>query len=72
MFFPVALVPVRGVIVACCLGCVLLFVICGVVKLLSSLPSCPKNKKKKLHFCFACSRNEGVKILVQMECLFWN
>jgi hypothetical protein len=51
MFCPVALVPVRGVIVACCLGCVLLFVVCGVVKLLSSLPSFPlnfKQTKKKL------------------------
>jgi hypothetical protein len=54
-------VPVRGVIVACCLGCVLLFVVCGVVKLLSSLPSFPLNlKKKKKKIGFARGRNTGV------------
>jgi hypothetical protein len=55
---PVVFVPVCGVIVTCCLDCVLVFIISGVVKLLSSSPSClltPKNKKKK----FACCRNDG-------------
>jgi hypothetical protein len=62
MFHPVSLVPVHGVIVSCCLDCVLAFIVSGVVKLLSSSPSClnPKKKKKKMHFCFACSRNDGV------------
>jgi hypothetical protein len=59
MFFPVTLVPVCVAIVVCFLGCALIFVVCGVVKLLLSLPSFTKNKKK-LHFFFACSRNEGV------------
>jgi hypothetical protein len=38
--FLVSLVPVSGVVVACFLGCVLQFVVCGAVKLLLSLPSC--------------------------------
>jgi hypothetical protein len=45
-------VPVSGVIVSCSLSCVLLFVVCGVVKPLSLLPSCliiikKENEKKK-------------------------
>jgi hypothetical protein len=40
-------VPVRGVIVACCLDCVLVFIVSGVVKLLLlSSPSFLKKKKK--------------------------
>jgi hypothetical protein len=49
MFHPVSLVLVRGVIVVCCLNCVLAFIVSCVVQLLSSLPSYLK-KKKKLHF----------------------
>jgi hypothetical protein len=44
-FLPDALVPVRGVIVAYCLDCVLAFVISGVVKLLSLSPSFLLKKK---------------------------
>jgi hypothetical protein len=35
LFFPISLVPVRGVVVSCCLGCVLLFIVCGVGKYLT-------------------------------------
>jgi hypothetical protein len=50
MFHPVALVLVRGVIVVCCLNCVLVFIVrwCGsTVVIIAFLP---KKKKKKLHF----------------------
>jgi hypothetical protein len=47
MFHLVSLVPLRGVIVACCLDCMLAFVFSGVVKLLLSLSSFLKTKKKK-------------------------
>jgi hypothetical protein len=50
--FSSCLEPVCGVIVTCCLDCVLAFVVSGVIKLLSSSPSClltpeKKNEKKK-------------------------
>jgi hypothetical protein len=59
MFRPVALVPVRGVIVICCLFCergarcqtCCLAVIVVVILL---------KKKNICTFCFACSRNNGV------------
>jgi hypothetical protein len=57
MLHLVALVPMHGVLVACCWDCVLAFVVSGVVKLLSSSPFFLETKKKKLLFYFAFSRN---------------
>jgi hypothetical protein len=55
---------VCGVIVTCCLDCVLAFVVSYLIKLLSLSPSClltskTKNENKKKNF-FACCRNDGV------------
>jgi hypothetical protein len=50
--FASCLEPVCGVIVTCCLDCVLAFVVSGLIKLLSSSPSClltPVEKKMKTY-----------------------
>jgi hypothetical protein len=56
---------VCGVIVTCCLECMLAFIVSGVIKLLLSSPFFQnlekKNEnKKKFALLFACCRNDGV------------
>jgi hypothetical protein len=60
LFFLVSLMFVHGFVVACCLGCVLLFVVYGVVKLFSSFPYFPLILKNQKKIGFARGRNSGV------------